>query len=112
MESSGEGVGAGAVSDKMTCPGCGAHSSSVLIKVNDGEPCPFCGLSADAITEITDVRRRKADEDLKARLEKMLVERDRAVAEAAKLNRVLYAVRRAIGCEKPYAPHEGMDPEP
>ena len=32
--------------------------------------------------------------------------------EAAKLRSALYDVRRAVGCEKPYAPHEGMDPEP
>lgn len=95
----------------MTCPGCGAHTSSVLAKVNDGEPCPFCGLSADAILEVAEVRRKAADEDLKARLEKALVDRDRALAEAAKLRNVLHDVRLAVGCEKPYAPHEGMDPE-
>ena len=100
------------MSEKMECPGCGAYTSSVLAKVNDGEPCPYCGLSAGAILEIGSVRRRKADEDLKEQLEKALIERDRAVTEAAKLGRVLYAVRRAVGCEKPYAPHEGMDPEP
>jgi hypothetical protein len=96
----------------MECPGCGAYSSSVLIKVNDGEPCPFCGLSAEAIVEIGSVRREKADEGLKARLEKALVERGRAVTEAADLRRRLYAVRRAVGCGNPNAPHEGMDPEP
>ena len=96
----------------MECPGCGAYSSSVLIKVSDGEPCPFCGLSADAILEISSVRRVKADEALRQQLEKVLVERDRAVTEAAKLRNALYNVRSAVGCEKPYAPHEGMDPEP
>ena len=100
------------MSDKIECPGCGSYTSSVLAKVEQGEPCPYCGLSADAIEEIRAVRRKKADEDLKGRLEKALVERDRAVTEAAKLERVLYAVRRAVGCQKPYAPHEGMDPEP
>ena len=100
------------MSDKMECPGCGSYTSSVLAKVEQGEPCPYCGLSADAIEEIRGVRRKKADEDLKGRLEKALVERDRAVTEAAKLEQVLYAVRRAVGCQKPYAPHEGMDPEP
>lgn len=100
------------MSDKMECPGCGGYSSSVLIKVNDGEPCPFCELSADAIVEINGVRRKQADEGLKARLEKALVAAGLAEAEAAKLRSVLYDVRHAVGCEKPYAPHEGMDPEP
>ena len=96
----------------MECPGCGSYTSSVLAKVEQGEPCPYCGLSADAIGEIRSVRRKRADEDLKGRLEKALVERDRAVTEAAKLRSALYNVRSAVGCEKPYAPHEGMDPEP
>lgn len=97
--------GGGPVSNKMECPGCGGVSSSVLAKVQDGEPCPFCGLSASAIREIHDVRRRKADEELRGRLEKALIERDRAVAEAAALRRAVYGARRALGCDHPHAPH-------
>lgn len=90
----------------MTCPGCGAHTSSVLLSAEDGEACPYCGLSAGAIWEIDAVRRKKADEDLKERLEKALVERDRAVTEAAAIRQVLQGVRSAIGCEYPYSPHD------
>lgn len=100
------------MSEKLECPGCGALSSSVLARAEQGEPCPFCGLSAAAIYEIHRVRRRKADEDLKDRLEKALIERDRAVAEAAALRRVVSGVRQAVGCEYPYAPHDAVKPEP
>jgi len=90
----------------MECPGCGAVSSSVLIKIRDGEPCPFCHLSAGAIREIHDIRRKNADKGLKDRLEKALVERDRAVTEAARLRSIVSGARRALGCEHPYAPHD------
>lgn len=100
------------MSDKLECPGCGAVSSSVLAKAEGGEPCPFCGLSAAAIYEIHGIRRKKADADLKERLEKALVERDRAVAEAAGLRRIVSEVRRAARCEYPYKPHDMPAPEP
>jgi len=93
------------VGDKMTCPGCGAHTSNVLAAVCNGEPCPYCGLSADAIGEISDVRRKRADEELKERLEKALTERDRALSEAAKHRQAVEDARRALGCTHPYAPH-------
>ena len=93
----------------MTCPGCNAYTSSVLIKVQEGEPCPYCGLSAEAIMEINGVRRRQADENLKARLETALIERGRALAEAAKHKRAVESARHALGCQYPYAPHTAPD---
>ena len=89
------------MSDKMTCPGCGAHTSAVLINVSRDEPCPYCGLSADAIMEVAEVRRKTADEDLKTRLEKALIERDRAVTEAVRLGRILEEVRSVLAVETP-----------
>jgi hypothetical protein len=81
----------------MECPGCGAYSSSVLIKARNDEPCPFCGLSASAIYEILAVRRKTADKDLKEQLEIALTELDRAQAEAARLRSVIADVRDALG---------------
>jgi|HubBroStandDraft_2_1064218.scaffolds.fasta_scaffold317797_2 hypothetical protein len=98
------------MSDKMECPGCGAYSSSVLIPVRDGQPCPFCGLSAAAISEIQGVRRARADEALRKRLEAALIERDRARTEAEIATRMLEAARSALGCEYPYAPHDASAP--
>lgn len=90
----------------MECGGCNAYTSSVLAAVRDGRPCPYCGLSAGAILEIAGVRRRKADEGLKERLETVVVERDRAIAEAGRLRKMLTAVRSAVGCELYYKPHD------
>ena len=95
----------------MECPGCGAVSSSVLIRVTNGEPCPFCGLSAGAVLEISDVRRKQADDYLKEQLEKALVELDRVKTEAAKLRQIVSDARSALGCEYPYAPHDAIKPE-
>ena len=89
----------------MECPGCGAVSSSVLVRVTDGEPCPFCGLSAGAVLEIGEVLRRQADEELKERLAGALAELDRARAEAARLRGQVAGARLALGCEHPHAPH-------
>jgi hypothetical protein len=94
------------VSDKMECPGCGAVSSSVLIRVTNGDPCPFCGLSAHAVLEINGVHRRQADEQLKEQLAEALVELDRAKAEATQLRGQVAGARLALGCEYPYAPHD------
>jgi hypothetical protein len=93
------------VSEKMECPGCNGVSSSVLISVMNGEPCPFCGLSAGAVLEISGVRRKQADEELKERLAKALAELDRVKAEAARLRGQVASARRALGCEHPSAPH-------
>lgn len=89
----------------MECPGCNAYSSSVLVKVSQGEPCPFCGLSASAISEILAVRRKRGDEELKERLAKALIELDQVKAEAARLRGQVASARRALGCEHPSAPH-------
>lgn len=66
---------------KMTCPACDSHSSSVLNAFEEGRPCPNCGLSAQAALEIQMVRQRRADEDLKAKLETAIKERDEAQRE-------------------------------
>lgn len=66
---------------KMTCPGCNSHTSSVLAAFEEGRPCPQCGLSAEAALEIETIRQRRADEDLKARLEQAIKERDEAQRE-------------------------------
>lgn len=85
----------------MECPGCGGYSSSVLGRVRDGEPCPFCGLSAQAILEINEVRAKKADEGLKARLEEALKRVDKAETEAAKIRGFFVRMRDLLdGYEK------------
>lgn len=73
------------MSDKMTCPGCDAHSSTVLSRFNDGQPCKFCGLSAPAALEILAVRERQADAELTAKLEEALKRADKAEDQVRRL---------------------------
>jgi hypothetical protein len=69
------------VSNKTTCPGCGAHSSSVTEAFASGQPCPFCRLSAAAAAEVVAVREARADGKLKATAEEALLRAGRAESE-------------------------------
>jgi hypothetical protein len=73
------------MSEKMTCPGCGSHSSSVLADYRAEKPCRNCGLSWDAATEILDVQERTANEELKAKLAEALKRADKAEDKARRL---------------------------
>jgi len=77
----------------MECPGCGAYSSSVLIPVQRGEPCPFCGLSASAITEVHAVRQARGDAALRERVAALLIERDKLGRQLGVASRILRDVQ-------------------
>lgn len=77
------------MSEKMTCPGCGAHTSSVLVAVEQDEPCPYCGLSSSAIAEVNAMRRRREDDALTERAAEAEIRADRAEAETRRLRSVL-----------------------
>lgn len=80
------------MSDKMTCPGCEAHSSTVLNRFRNGDPCSFCGLSAEAALEIMEVREKRADAELKARLVDALKRADKAEDQVRRLRNLLTSV--------------------
>lgn len=73
------------MSERMTCPGCDAHSSTVLNRFRDGAPCKFCGLSAEAALEIIAVHEKRADAELKAQLVEALKRADKAEDQARRL---------------------------
>jgi hypothetical protein len=85
------------MSRKMTCPACSAHTSSVLAAFEEGRPCPNCGLSAEAALEIEGVRQRRADEELKARLEVVVKERDAAQQELRLVKARLERITKLVG---------------
>jgi hypothetical protein len=82
--------------ERLECPGCHSETSGVLMAVVDGEPCPHCGLSADAISEVNEVRRAKADDALRARVAELLVERDRLETTVRQQARALLEIRVAL----------------
>ena len=84
------------MSDKMTCPGCDAHTSDVAQAHYEDQPCPYCGLSASAMREILAVRRKQADEELKTAAEDALVKLGRAEGELRTLRYRLQRVEQAF----------------
>lgn len=79
--------------ERMTCPGCFLHTSSVLHAFADDEPCPSCGLSAEAAIEIDSIRSGRADEKLKEQLTEALKEVDRLRSTAIRLHRLLAGIQ-------------------
>jgi rubredoxin len=52
------------VSERMTCPVCGAHTSSVWAAFGDGRPCPHCGAPPELMAEVMFYRKGKLDKEL------------------------------------------------
>lgn len=86
------------MSEKATCPGCNSHTSAIAAVLRgDGEPkCPYCGLSASAMLEVIDARRRTNDEVLLERVTSATVKADRLESENIALRAALDRVRRAL----------------
>jgi hypothetical protein len=95
------------VSEKMTCPACDSHTSSVLAAYREGGPCPVCGLSAAAGAEILRIQDVRADEALKAELAEALKRADRAESERDKLARKLDRVSKAVNDALAYEEGQG-----
>lgn len=84
------------VSQKMSCPGCGAHLSSVLRAYDDGGPCPECGLSSEATAEIIAVQRTRADIALRDQLTQAIAARGKAEQRVGELERRLADILSAL----------------
>jgi len=85
------------VSEKMSCPGCGTHTSDVLRAFQEGQACPNCGLSASAADEVLAVRRAQADERVKAAGEQALVRAGRAESANRVLRYRLDRIKEEVG---------------
>lgn len=80
----------------MTCPGCDSHTSTVLARYLDGEPCPYCGLSATATQEIIAARQRGADADLTAKYTELVKRVDAAEGQARRHLRAITDIREIL----------------
>jgi hypothetical protein len=81
------------MSDKMTCPGCNSYTSSILLAFEDERPCPHCGLSAEATTELLAVREKVANDELKAKLTAALLRADKAERRVYRLEDALREIK-------------------
>ena len=88
------------MSNKTTCPGCDSYLSDITRAFDAGEPCPVCGLSAQAAFEIEAVRMKRGDESLKQQLEEALIRAGKAETEARRatrrLERIKYELERSL----------------
>lgn len=80
----------------MTCPACGAHSSSVLRAFEEDASCPYCGLSATAAAEVLNARRSAADTELTQKYAEAVIRADKAETRAARLARALDSIRSVL----------------
>lgn len=80
------------MSNKMYCPGCDAYLSSIYqAVVVDGENCPNCGLTPEAIKLVTAAQERHADEVL---VKNYTVAVQRAEAAEAKVRELTYKIQQ------------------
>lgn len=80
------------MSDRMTCPGCQTHTSSVLARYLEDEPCPYCGLPASAAAEVMAAQKRNADAELTRKYTEVVTRLGHAEAETAKLRSALQQI--------------------
>lgn len=84
------------MSEKMTCPACTARLSDIRRAFLSGEPCPNCGLSADAALQIDSIKASMADEAVKQQAQEAIERADRAEAEVKRLERIVARMRWAL----------------
>ncbi len=80
--------------ERLECPGCGSYTSGVLNAFRNDEPCPYCGLSTEALVEISAIRLERADSKLKQVAEDAIKDRDRYYQIARAMFHVLSLVKR------------------
>jgi hypothetical protein len=80
----------------MTCPSCDSDTSAALVAYESGQPCPHCGLPADAATQIIEARNRHANEELISKYTQAVQRAEKAEAEAGALRRKLANIRSAL----------------
>lgn len=94
------------MSYKETCPGCGSHTTEVAHARANDEPCPRCGLSSAAATEIMTVRRGQADDAVKAEFADLRKRADRAERDNQVLGNILGQIYEALREWEQFAEHQ------
>jgi hypothetical protein len=84
------------MSDKVGCPVCDSYTSNVAWAVHNGEPCPYCGTPSALIVQISQLRERRGDEQLRTELEQALIKLDQVTRARNHLARVVGEIRRTV----------------
>ena len=81
------------MSQKMKCPVCNSYTSSVLSRVMDGDPCPYCGTSAEIVLRVEGLRESHKESGLRDEVERLTVALGKAEARAVEAEAMLVGVR-------------------
>ena len=84
------------MADKMICPACDAYLSSIAMAFRDSEPCPNCGLPAEAAVAVLAAQKRGADEALTKKYAEAETRAAEAEAEARRLREKLRRIKREL----------------
>jgi len=84
------------MADKMTCPACESHTSSILAAFNNDLPCPVCRLPADAARAVIEAEERHVSEELQQRYIEAEQRATKAEREARVLRNRLAALRAVL----------------
>lgn len=84
------------MASKMTCPACDSYTSGVLLASQEGEPCPGCGLPAEAAAQVLEAQKRSVEEGLTRKYMEAEQRAAKAETEAALLRAKLAAIERVM----------------
>lgn len=93
----------------MTCPVCGSHTSGVFAAVLEDRPCPVCGAPAEIIARVSELRRERADEDLKSELSEALANLGRVTAERDRLRLMIADIRDVFTRDEADADRQNLE---
>lgn len=82
--------------ERMECFGCGSETSSVLWAWEHAEPCPYCGLSAEAGLEILAIKASRANAELRDRAADLVKELDEWKRKARAAEGALAKIRTTV----------------
>lgn len=82
------------MSMKAECPACDSETSELYRAFQEGDPCPYCGLPADAANAVLAARERGASEQLVERAAKAEQRAAKAEQEARRLREALDRIER------------------
>lgn len=91
---------------KRTCPACDSWTSSVGIAFRDGEPCPYCGLPAEAVEALDRAAERGAEQSMVDMAAKAEVRATNAEAEVRRLRGLLREILWSAQLAEEEAPSE------
>jgi hypothetical protein len=81
---------------KMVCPSCDGWSTAVGVAFRDDEPCPYCGLPAEAARLVLEAQERHVNDQVLRRLMDAETRAIKAEAEVSDLRHRIASARALL----------------